>query len=182
MSDSPLNIPPILSIYLQISQYPILAKQIRRHMREELYRRGVITRERLEVEVKEKAESSQRREGLTDPLAEERNEVWEQRLGKIRDQLTDFYFAYNLPVGLFESLIGELLSERNVRRGDSGIAPFNPELTPVEILLDQLGQWEAFAAENGNRARKRNRGPDRSAGENLDQRTTGVRPTGPKTG
>jgi hypothetical protein len=154
MSDSPRNTPPILSIYLQISRYPILAKQIRRRMREELYRRGIITRERLEAEVKEKAESSQRREGLTDPLAEERSEIWEQRLGQIRDQLTDFYFAYNLPLGLFESLTGELLAERNVRRGESGIPLFNPELTPVETLLGQLGQWEALSVEDGARTRK----------------------------
>jgi hypothetical protein len=154
MPDSPPHLPPILSIYLRLSQYPILAKQIRRRMREELYRHGVITRERLEAEVKEKAESSQRREGLTDPLAEERSEVWEQRLGQIRDQLTDFYFAYNLPLGLFESLIGELLAERNVRRGESGIAQFNPELTPVEILLGQLKQWEDLSVEDGSRTRK----------------------------
>ncbi|HEY5118792.1 MAG TPA: hypothetical protein VII90_04985, partial [Anaerolineales bacterium] len=153
MSDPPLRAPKILSIHLQISQYPILAKQIRRRMREELYRRGVISRERLEAEVKEKAELSQKREGLVNPLAEEGDDVWEQRLQQIRDQQTDFYFAYNLPIKLFESLIEELLAERSVHREESGLALFNPELTPVELLLHQLEQLEALPEERRERAR-----------------------------
>jgi hypothetical protein len=147
------NTPPILSIHLQISQYPILARQIRRRMREELYRLGVISRERLESDAKEKAELSQNREGLLNPLAEEGDEDWEQRLQQIRDQLTDFYFAYNLPIGLFESLIAELLADRGVRREKSGVELFNPELTPVEILLRQLGQLEALPADQRERVR-----------------------------
>jgi hypothetical protein len=153
MSDPPLRAPKILSIHLQISQYPILAKQIRRRMRDELYRRGVISRERLEAEVKEKAELSQKREGLVNPLAEEGDDVWEQRLQQIRDQQTDFYFAYNLPIKLFESLIEELLAERSVHREESGLALFNPELTPVELLLHQLEQLEALPEERRERAR-----------------------------
>ena len=47
--------------------------------------------------MKERAVQSQEREGLTDPLWEETPEQWEQRLGLIREHLTDFYFAYNLP-------------------------------------------------------------------------------------
>ena len=59
----------ILSIYLQISQYPILAPHIRERMREEFFRRGIITPERLEEEAKEKAVLSQQREGLNIPSA-----------------------------------------------------------------------------------------------------------------
>jgi hypothetical protein len=153
MANPPLDAPPILSIHLQIEEYPILAKQIRRRMREELYRRGVISRERLEAEVKEKAELSQKREGLVNPLAEEGDDVWEQRLQQIRDHLTDFYFAYNLPIGLFESLIGELLKERNVRREETGVAHFNPELTPLDLLLSQLERWESLPPPRRPRAR-----------------------------
>jgi len=154
MADPSLDTPPILSIHLQITQYPILAKQIRRRMREELYQRGVISRERLEAEAKEEAELSQKREGLVNPLEEEGNDVWEERLQQIRDHLTDFYFAYNLPIGLFESLIGDLLAERNPRREKNGVARFNPELTPVELLLRQLQQWEALPAPRRERARE----------------------------
>jgi hypothetical protein len=147
MADPPIDTPQILSIHLQISQYPILAKQIRRRMREELFRRGVISRERMEAEVKEKAERSQKREGLIHPLEEEADDVWEQRLQQIRDDLTDFYFAYNLPAGLFASLIDELLAERNVRRGKNRGPDFNPDLTPVDLLLSRLEQWEALPAQ-----------------------------------
>ncbi len=153
MPDSLPHTPQILSIHLQISQYPILAKQIRRLMRAELYRRGVISRERLEAEVKEGAELSQKREGLVNPLAEEGDEVWEQRLQRIRDQLTDFYFAYHLPIELFESLIGELLAEQGAEREGSGAELFHPESAPVETLLRELEQWEALPAENRERAR-----------------------------
>jgi hypothetical protein len=153
MADPRLDAPQILSIHLQIAQFPILAKQIRRRMREELYRRGVISRERLEAEVKEKAELSQKREGLVNPLTEESDDIWEQRLQQIRDHLTDFYFAYNLPIGLFESLIGDLLGERNARREENGMAHFNPELTPLELLLRQLEQWEALPEPRRQRAR-----------------------------
>ena len=53
-----------LAIYLQIANYPILAQDdSRTQMREELFRRGVITPEALEEEVREKAILSQRREG-----------------------------------------------------------------------------------------------------------------------
>jgi hypothetical protein len=142
MPEHPLDIPNILSIYLQISQYPILARHIRRHMREELYRYGVISRERLESEVREKAVLSQRREGLVNPVSEENDNMWEQRLQLIRDHLTDFYFAHNLPVDLFENLIEKVLAERNARHPESRIRYFNPELAPMELLIDQLKSYE----------------------------------------
>jgi hypothetical protein len=144
MPDHPLDIPNILSIYLQISQYPILARHIRRHMREELYRNGVISRERLEAEVREKAVLSQRREGLIDPVSEENDNMWEQRLQLIRDHLTDFYFAHNLPIHRFEILVEKALAERNVRHPESRIRYFNPELAPMEFLIDQLTSYEEF--------------------------------------
>ena len=54
----------ILDIYLLIAQYPMLASDIRRRMREELFRRGIITPQRFDAEVKEKAILSQQREGI----------------------------------------------------------------------------------------------------------------------
>ena len=144
MPEHPLDVPKILSIYLQISQYPILARQIRRHMREELYRNGVLSRERLEAEVREKAVLSQKREGLINPLYEENDHLWDDRLQLIRDHLTDFYFAHNLPIELFENLIEKVLSERDVRHPESRIRYFNPELAPTELLIDQLQSYEEF--------------------------------------
>jgi hypothetical protein len=71
MPDLPLEAPKILSIYLQIANYPIMAQLIRRRMREELFRRGIITPEAMEEEVREKATLSQQREGLGSPVEED---------------------------------------------------------------------------------------------------------------
>jgi hypothetical protein len=147
MPEHPLDVPKILSIYLQISQYPILARQIRRYMREELYRCGVLSRERLEAEVREKAVLSQKREGLVNPLSEENDNMWEQRLQQIRDHLTDFYFAHNLSLDLFEDIIEKVLAERNQRHPESHIRYFNPELAPIELLIDQLESYERLPKE-----------------------------------
>ena len=57
-------------------------------------------------------------EGLHNPFAEEPTEVWELRLMRIRDHLTDFYFAYNLPYELFESIVRKTLTERGARSED----------------------------------------------------------------
>ena len=56
----------------------------------------MITKERFETEVREKAVQSQLREGIVNPYREELAGAWERRLAFIRDQLTEFYFAYNL--------------------------------------------------------------------------------------
>lgn len=151
MPDLPLEAPEILTLYLQLSQYPILARQIHRRMREELYRRGVITEERLEAEAKEKAISSQKREGLLNPYSEEDTAAWEQRLGQIRDHLTDFYFAYNLPMDLFHRIVEELLAGRRAS-GTGPLTPawdevtltFNPELAPLDLLLRKVEQYESL--------------------------------------
>jgi hypothetical protein len=145
------ELPKILALYLQISQYPILAKQIRRRMREELYRRGVITPTRLEEEAREKAVLSQIREGILDPYGEEDSAAWEDRLQQIRDHLTDFYFAYNLPLELFHRLVEELLSERRKAAGerasgryDEITLTFNPELAPVDVLIKKIEEYAAL--------------------------------------
>jgi len=139
------RIPKVLELYLQISQYPILGHSIRDRMREELFARGVITPERFEQEVEEKAILSQQREGLADPFGQESAEVWEERLSQIRDHLTDFYFAYNLPHALFEEIMRDLLAERAL---DEEIAlPFNPELAPRPVLLAQAKEYAALPDE-----------------------------------
>jgi hypothetical protein len=150
MRDVPGEPPRILSLYLQISQYPILAQQIRRRMREELFRRGVITPTRLEEEARDKAVHSQQREGITDPFGQEDASAWENRLQQIRDHLTDFYFAYNLPLELFHRIVDELVTVRRKGTGDlralqqwDDIAlTFNPELAPVDLLIRKIQQYE----------------------------------------
>lgn len=142
MPNLPLEAPNILTIHLQLSQYPILAPQIRHRMREELYRRGIILLNRFEQEVREKAMLSQSREGFTDPLVEEDALQWENRLRLVRDYLTDFYFAYNLPLDRFDQIVEQVLSRRRAQP-DVGLA-FNPELAPTDLLLKQAERYEAM--------------------------------------
>src|SRR5512147_1377316 len=102
----------IVQIYSQLSQYPILAPDIRERMREELFRRGIVRPDRLEEEVKDRAIISQKREGLNNPMFEEDEGLWLQRLRFIRDYLTDFYFAHNLPIELLQSIVKDVVSVR----------------------------------------------------------------------
>ncbi len=125
----------VLNIYLTLTQYPILSGRIRSHMRHELFSRGIISQEDFEAEARQKAIDSQGREGLYDPYAEESSEVWELRLGRIRDALTDFYFAYNLPYQDFQSIVQKILTERGSLESD--FVWFNPELAPQDMLFEQ---------------------------------------------
>lgn len=145
MEVQPEHIPEVLELYLQISQYPILARRIRDRMRSELFARGVISAKQFEDEVKEKAVMSQRREGLADPFAQETSDIWKQRLDQIRDHLTDFYFAYNLPHALFESIVRDVLAERDPEPKVS--LSFNPELAPQSILLEQARKYGTLPPE-----------------------------------
>ena len=69
--------------------------------------------------------------------------LWQQRLQMIRDYLTDFYFAYNLPLDLFHAIIGDLLDQRSVREDEYEIH-FNPELAPLDLLLKQAAHYESL--------------------------------------
>ena len=100
-----VNVEKTLRIYLALAQYPILRTQIRARMRRELFERGVISQQDFETEVSEQAIQSQAREALQDPLSEEPLDVWELRLSRLRDHLTDFYFAYNLPLDIILDII-----------------------------------------------------------------------------
>ena len=125
----------VLNIYLTLSQYPILGHRIRSRMRKELFERGIISQDDFETEARHKAVESQGREGLQNPYGEESSEIWERRLSRIRNSLTDFYFAYNLPYTDFERIVREILTERG--RVDLDFVWFNPELAPQDMLFEQ---------------------------------------------
>jgi len=144
--------PKVLQIYLEISQYPILSHTIRERMREELFSRGILSRENFETEVFRKALESQRREGLTDPLYEEPELDWDKRVRYIRAHLTDFYFAYNLPYDLFEQILADTLQQREPDREVR--LTFNPEIAPGEMLLSQGERFERLPEEDQARVRQ----------------------------
>ncbi len=140
----------ILSVRLTLVNYPILGDKIREMMRQELFRRGIIDPDVLDLEVEKRAIESQTMEGLTDPISQEPVEVWERRLASIKDHLTDFYFAYNLPFHRFEEIVAEAV---NANRRDHQYAPkevmiaFNPELTPWYLLFEQAEKYQNYPPE-----------------------------------
>jgi hypothetical protein len=137
----------IVNVYSQLSHYPSLAPQIRERMREELFRRGIVRPDRLEEEVKDRAILSQKREGLNNPLFEEDEGIWLQRLRFIRDYLTDFYFAHNLPIELLQTLINDVVVQRTGRVPRDELH-FNPELAPLEMLLNKAQHYELLPPED----------------------------------
>ena len=113
----------ILDIYLLIAQYPMLASVIRRRMRDELFRRGIITPERFDAEVKERAIQSQQREGIHNGLLEETAQRCGLRWSRVRRTLTDFYFAYNLPIEILYHILDEVrtpLADGRSGQGEPG--------------------------------------------------------------
>ncbi len=145
MRVDPRAMPKVLELHLEITRYPILAKKIRERMREELFSRHVISPDTFEQEVREKAIRSQFVEGLEDPYEQEAPEVWQERVWQIRDDLTDFYFAYNLPHSLFEEIVRALLKGRKPDK--EIILAFNPELAPWDILFSKADEYESYPPE-----------------------------------
>ncbi len=131
----------ILGIYLTLSEYPILSGRIRHIMRKQLFARGILTREAFDTEARQKAIQSQFREGIRDPYGEEAADTWGERLRRVRDHLTDFYFAYNLPYEDFEKIVRQAFSER----GETPeLITFNPELAPQDMLFQQAEEIESM--------------------------------------
>ena len=145
MVAGPRATPKVLELYLEISRYPILAKGIRERMRDELFSRHVIAPDTFEQEVREKAIRSQILEGLEDPYTQEAPEVWQERVQQIRDDLTDFYFAYNLPHALFVEIVRAVLKERKPDK--DVILSFNAELAPWDILFAKAEEYESYPPE-----------------------------------
>src|SRR5512138_3098478 len=146
MSHTPPESSKILEISLLIAQYPMLASDIRRRMRAELFRRGIITPQRFDAEVREKAILSQQREGIFNGIQTESAEQWELRWSRVRRTLTDFYFAYNLPIEILHQILDQVLTPQAEGRStspDHGL-PFNPELAPLEMVLRQAERYEAL--------------------------------------
>ncbi|MDD2920890.1 MAG: PEP/pyruvate-binding domain-containing protein [Anaerolineales bacterium] len=140
-----ISIDNVLRIFLALNQYPILSRRIRSRMRRELYVRGIITKENLDGETRKKGIESQVREGVHNPLEEEQADVWETRLLRIRDSLTDFYYAHNMPYEDFENLVLQVLTERG--SPDTDFVWFNPELAPQEMIFEQAEMIESMPPE-----------------------------------
>lgn len=150
MSDDNIYIPKVHRIQMMLGAYPILGDVMRERMRQELFRRGIISKQRFEDEVRERAVASQRREGVLDPYQDEPADVWERRLSKVRDNLTEFYWAYNLSPQLFEEIAREVLAQRPT---SEKALTFNPEMASMEILFQQMDSYVRLPPEEQAHAR-----------------------------
>lgn len=141
------SLPKIVSLQLRIRQYPIMGSAIRESMQEELFSRGVITPENLNKEVRERAIASQKLEGLKDPLTEEPPDIWHERLNHVRDYLTEFYFAHNVPAQVFDKIVATLLKDRTGTETLLTGLKYNPEMAPLDLVMKHGQRIEALPPE-----------------------------------
>jgi hypothetical protein len=133
------------NVYLALSQYPVLGERIRARMRHELYERGIASPQQFEAEVRLFAIQSQEREGLRNPFGEEAAQIWEMRLSRVRELLTDQIFSRYLSFELFEQLVWEVLSERGIQAQQVSLS-MNPELAPLEMVFQQATAIQTLPA------------------------------------
>lgn len=130
------SVTPAIDVYIRLAQYPILCNTIRHRMREELFRRGIINANDFEHEVRESAIRSQIHEGLGDSLGMEEEHIWQKRKARVRDTLTDSYFANNLGISLLNKIINEVLQDQAETVPATNLT-FNPEVSPWDLLFRQ---------------------------------------------
>lgn len=148
----PRTTTPTIDIYVKLAQYPILADRLRDRMRQELFRRGIVTPDKFEHEVRDLSIASQLREGLSDPYYEEDSHTWQMRVERIRDYHTDAYFADNLGSARLDALIDEVLNSRS-SPSDMEAISFNPEIAPWEMLFRQGEVYERMPPDELERHR-----------------------------
>jgi hypothetical protein len=71
-------------------------------------------------------------------------------MGLVREHLTDFYFAYNLPRELLIRIIEDIVTKQTKTSSSqhpTASLMFNPELAPLEMVLRQAEKYEALPAE-----------------------------------
>lgn len=141
------SLPKIVRLQLRIRQYPILGKDIRNKMLEEIFRRGIISPEQMDQEVRQKSIESQELDGQNKSLVKEPAEIWKVRTSHVRDYLTEFYFAHNLPMYLFDSIVNTLIKNRSGENTTVAGINYNPEMAPLDLLMNHGKQIESLKPE-----------------------------------
>lgn len=144
---SPGSSKRFMQIQLALADYPMLAKTIRERMRAELIEREIVKEKDLEETVYNLAIMSQNREGLRNPELEESAEAWQERLCKIRDNLTDLRFSQQLSFENFQQVIKDVLMQRGVKTHDL-THNMNLELAPMELVFDYADQLSRLSQED----------------------------------
>lgn len=150
MTFPPTSTSHLLSISLALAQYPILADRIRERMRMALFERKITSSTEFEGETRELAIRSQRREGLKDPCNDEPFHLWELRLSRMRDHLTDLKFSQSLSFDLFEDIVNAVLAEQGLSVRKLMLS-MNPEMAPLEMVFEQAMTIERLPEEERQR-------------------------------
>ncbi len=72
-NDELRSVTPAIDTYIRLAQFPVLSDKIRKRMRRELFRRGIVAKADFYQEIRKMAMDSQRREGLLDPFERRRS-------------------------------------------------------------------------------------------------------------
>ncbi|RLB63102.1 MAG: hypothetical protein DRI90_07600 [Deltaproteobacteria bacterium] len=137
--------PKVLALHLELLQYPILARTIRLRMRDEIFDKGMIDRQRFYEEVQDKAVQSQQRE-MIEPGSEEPVQDWERRFAKMEAILTEYYFARNFSRDTFAAIVDRCLAKRGAV--EPVLYPnFNPEIAPFSMLFAHANMYERLPEE-----------------------------------
>ena len=127
---------PAIDICVKLAQYPIICHRVRLRMREEMFKRGIISKTKFEQEVKNLALLSQQREGLSNPYQQEDENTWQRRLDITRDYHTDAIFANNLGSTVLDQLVDEIMKNQQTDANKVDLT-FNPEIAPWALLFQQ---------------------------------------------
>ncbi len=141
-----VNPEKLTRLYLTLGQYPLLSNQIRAAMRRELFENRFITPQAFDLEVRDYAIQTQRLAGLKNPYAEEPADVWEFRLNQVREYLTDIYFCEHCSQDALDDIIKDLLSQVGVQVSPEMALSENPELSPLDQVLEQALEIERMPA------------------------------------
>lgn len=142
-NDELRSVTPAIDTYIRLAQFPILSDKIRKRMRSELFRRGIVAKPDFYQEIRQMAIDSQRREGLLDPYGEEESVTWQARKDRIRDFHTDALFSNNLGISLLNQIIEEVMADQPAPSTSIELT-FNPEIAPWELLFRQGEIYEAM--------------------------------------
>lgn len=146
-NDELRSVTPAIDTYIRLAQFPILSDKIRKRMRRELFRRGIVAKPDFYQEIRQMAIDSQGREGLLNPYDQEEAVTWQARKDRIRDYHTDALFSNNLGISLLNQIIEDVLADQPAP-SDSIELTFNPEIAPWELLFRQGEIYESMDTDN----------------------------------
>jgi hypothetical protein len=105
-------------------------------MYDRLIQDGFITFADFEERVRDFALMSQKREGLQNPFAQEGQNIWENRLQRVRAQLINIEFSQHFPLEVFSELVDAIVQNRQTEKQPLFMW-HNLEFASVDTIFEQ---------------------------------------------